>query len=293
MLSEVDLINNIEINNENQKLIIVDDSNNWMKNVCKRFNLLIISENKTNPIFKLKEDKEPKIIYDIKKISEIRIINDENILIYKMSNVLFYEFHLFYHIKFNSNVILHFPNIGNIFMYFVNLSNDESLFGQFYSYDKRNFLKILFSKKIKYQNGSCPICYENFNEDNIIKTNCSHLFCKQCITKLVNLKCPMCRQEITKLYPCKFQTNIINEMKNKISNLNKEILIITEDLRIKKFFNNDKITFRKYKYKWMNNINDKSIIFFFINSTRIMIQLATELRLGNKNLKNKTFYLFA
>ena len=56
----------------------------------------------------------------------------------------------------------------------------------------------------------CPICYDDkIKKDNIIKTNCNHLFCGICIanyldatSKLIEKKtlvCPMCRCEINTL----------------------------------------------------------------------------------------------
>ena len=45
---------------------------------------------------------------------------------------------------------------------------------------------------------TCPICLENISE-NIIKTNCSHLYCKSCFYDFLdrgNFSCPMCRENI-------------------------------------------------------------------------------------------------
>jgi hypothetical protein len=47
----------------------------------------------------------------------------------------------------------------------------------------------------------CPICYENYEKNNIIKTECGHCFCFDCVKRFTkdNKKCPMCRGEILKL----------------------------------------------------------------------------------------------
>lgn len=47
----------------------------------------------------------------------------------------------------------------------------------------------------------CPICYDEKNSttDPMVKTNCNHLFCKDCFDKVVEMcfsnmvSCPMCR----------------------------------------------------------------------------------------------------
>jgi len=290
MLSYIDLIKNIETN-KNQKLVIVD-FNGLMRNLCKFFNLLIISENKTNPIFKLK-NKEPTIIYDLIKLSEIKIINEENILIYKISQKLLSDFSIFCPIKFNFDVVFHFPNL-NIFLCNNKQSNDEFLFKQFSKYDKRNFLKLLFSKKIKFRNTDCPICYEKLNEKNLIKTNCSHYFCKNCISKLEKLSCPMCRQQIIKLYPNKIECNAINEINKKILEMNEKILLLVDDLRIKKFFHSDKIIFKK-----INNLNhfllhlkiemNKYINIFFYSYHNNFI---FKDMISYPNITNKNLYFF-
>jgi len=47
----------------------------------------------------------------------------------------------------------------------------------------------------------CPVCYENFQEKSIIKTDCGHCFCFGCVKKFTenNKNCPMCRNHISKL----------------------------------------------------------------------------------------------
>jgi hypothetical protein len=48
---------------------------------------------------------------------------------------------------------------------------------------------------------NCPVCYEAFQEKKIIKTQCGHCFCFDCITKFTKHKnnCPMCRGAILQL----------------------------------------------------------------------------------------------
>jgi hypothetical protein len=259
MLSVVELINKMETNNENQKLIIVNSEENWIRPLCKFFNLFVLSRGKICQIQK-KNLKSEKVIFDITNVKEIHMINDNNINFYRINQNLLM---LLTTNIFKYNMILNINENFNMFIYYVQSSLDDNLFKKFMKYDKRNLKKLLFSKKINFKNNNieCPICYEKLTEQNIIKTNCEHYFCKNCISKLEILKCPMCRQKITKLFTSIFVSNIINEMKKKIEILNKDVLIITSDLRIKHVFNNKKITFQKYNKYWnTNNIVD---VFFF------------------------------
>jgi len=45
----------------------------------------------------------------------------------------------------------------------------------------------------------CPICYEELFTGTIITTNCNHILCKKCHSKIMekyNPKCPMCRSNL-------------------------------------------------------------------------------------------------
>jgi len=44
----------------------------------------------------------------------------------------------------------------------------------------------------------CPICYDELNEYNTIKTDCQHCFCKDCFSKSIsyNSSCPYCRNNV-------------------------------------------------------------------------------------------------
>ena len=52
--------------------------------------------------------------------------------------------------------------------------------------------------------GECPICYENCS--NLVSTECNHLFCQSCFSKLINtinkctLPCPLCRENVKHVF---------------------------------------------------------------------------------------------
>ena len=63
----------------------------------------------------------------------------------------------------------------------------------------------------------CPVCYEMISDDKICITQCSHTFCYDCVTKVIQTteehKCPYCREKIVELsHPVCDETcaNLIN-----------------------------------------------------------------------------------
>jgi Ring finger domain len=60
-----------------------------------------------------------------------------------------------------------------------------------------SFLYKHFSKK--EENSSCPICFEDYEEDSVMTcTDCVHFFHKECLQKWIdtNSTCPICRQTV-------------------------------------------------------------------------------------------------
>lgn len=69
---------------------------------------------------------------------------------------------------------------------------------------------VELTEVIVEENEECPICLETFSNPNVegekmnaIKTECNHLFHKECIKKQIENKyeCPMCRTYL-KVHPC-------------------------------------------------------------------------------------------
>ena len=49
-------------------------------------------------------------------------------------------------------------------------------------------------------NNSCIICFNNIPKELLCKTNCNHLYCKECLDTWLNrgnIDCPMCRGDIS------------------------------------------------------------------------------------------------
>ena len=40
---------------------------------------------------------------------------------------------------------------------------------------------------------TCPVCFDEYKNNKIIKTNCNHFLCIECYEKIINEKCPTCR----------------------------------------------------------------------------------------------------
>ena len=71
------------------------------------------------------------------------------------------------------------------------------------------------SELIEDNSEECIICFDKKN--NMMKTICGHEFCKDCICKITNDLCPMCRN------------NIINDINKIKEDKNKEIIIEKEE----------------------------------------------------------------
>lgn len=62
---------------------------------------------------------------------------------------------------------------------------------------KRNIKRIYMSQEPNLR--ECSICYDIINE-NISFGNCLHFFHHECLSKVINNKCPECRCELTVKY---------------------------------------------------------------------------------------------
>jgi hypothetical protein len=80
-----------------------------------------------------------------------------------------------------------------------------------YLVNKRKYsIQTINCTKINFSNcEECPICYEQFNSENIIKTKCNHHYCIDCFNNYLNSlneKCDIspcccyCRNEIKSIY---------------------------------------------------------------------------------------------
>jgi hypothetical protein len=71
----------------------------------------------------------------------------------------------------------------------------------------------------------CPVCFETFHSNNLIKFNCNHYFCIDCVQGYVRTiqstdqtpGCPMCREKIT--HVSMSQPNIYNDLSNTVCKL--------------------------------------------------------------------------
>lgn len=61
------------------------------------------------------------------------------------------------------------------------------------------------------ENDECCICLE---KDNLWKTSCNHIVCKNCIPQMKNKICPMCRKNLLK------EINQLIQEKNNIEQVN-------------------------------------------------------------------------
>jgi hypothetical protein len=71
---------------------------------------------------------------------------------------------------------------------------------------KINEIKTCYTCKTNKQINECPICFDIYNGENDVYTNCNHSFCTECIKKHLDTfldkpvpTCPICRTDITQL----------------------------------------------------------------------------------------------
>jgi hypothetical protein len=76
----------------------------------------------------------------------------------------------------------------------------------------------------------CPICFDPVPKTDIVATNCNHLFCKMCITSVVNhsishtINCSLCRTRITN-YDFQTEDNRYEIMNLLVSQGNKKTVL--------------------------------------------------------------------
>ena len=147
-------------------------------------------------------------------------LEEDNIL--NLSSSFFYYLSRLYNKKIG--------NDGDILLEYICLqravecNNESSIFGSIICYYRRNKAFNLLNNE-KYEkalegivaikdsegygedNSLCPICFDQ--KRNIICLPCKHLFCQNCISKIMNKrKCPICRGSII--------ITFLTEIKNKI-----------------------------------------------------------------------------
>jgi hypothetical protein len=72
---------------------------------------------------------------------------------------------------------------------------------------KYNFATTVetLEKKVQDKKCDCSICFENLEKDKFVKLGCNHEFCSDCLlgtiktTKSNNLRCALCRSDITNI----------------------------------------------------------------------------------------------
>ena len=78
----------------------------------------------------------------------------------------------------------------------------------------------------------CTICLENLNDTVNTKLNCNHIFCINCIKKLINnhdsnkeIKCPLCRIDIKYFTENNMVNNILYLKNNRLVQIRNNICI--------------------------------------------------------------------
>lgn len=97
-------------------------------------------------------------------------------------------------IYYRGNGVLDTTEIEEINIY--DTMKDESIIKLLENYSENN--EILLNNNKKF---SCRICFDDkFISGDVIKLRCSHIYCKECISKWCRIKneCPLCRKRLIK-----------------------------------------------------------------------------------------------
>ena len=57
--------------------------------------------------------------------------------------------------------------------------------------------KHLYINRYYIEIKDCCICYENIDKTNEIPLECGHIFHKNCLIKIINKECPLCKKEFS------------------------------------------------------------------------------------------------
>jgi hypothetical protein len=86
-------------------------------------------------------------------------------------------------------------------------------------------IEIMFHADVEWNNKICSICHEKLKKNNVLETECGHVYCVDCIsqyisnvqhqyiTELKKIKCPYCRGNVHTFYTNTFAN--FNIIKNK------------------------------------------------------------------------------
>ena len=124
------------------------------------------------------------------------------------------------------------------------------------------------SIKINPSDNQCPICFEDCDPTILIKTNCNHSFCENCLNdwlKQSKYSCPLCREdiqsyhknnEITRILPIIIKESVENLRINNIPVINIINLLIYKNYKYKIYIMLS-LGFNIYSVIMRNNLNYK------------------------------------
>ena len=96
----------------------------------------------------------------------------------------------------------------------------------------------------------CPICYDEMNESNTIKTDCNHKYHKDCLNAWTEKhnSCPICRKKIRNSYILD-DYEFLQELEDEEHNLRMQRLsqiLFQEHIRMQRLSRRRQIRIRKY-----------------------------------------------
>jgi hypothetical protein len=175
--------------------------------VCAKFEINTINYVKTIILEKI--EKEKYVLIWKQKINRLNLREMLNFYHYLMDNYVVHDI-----LPENSTS----TDIRN-YLCGLQTGEQESIFNEYYNFYVDESINKIFvnenvlPKKISMilcndekcnKDDDCAVCLELLNNDIIVKTNCSHHFCCNCLYKInknatEQIPCPICREEIKDL----------------------------------------------------------------------------------------------
>jgi len=139
-------------------------------------------------LFQMSNEEQKNCLqnYSIRKIKIISVILDLKIMNTKLENIE----------NITNSLLLRRLQLNEVVMFMQNLENIHI--------QEEEISQILITKNsnaINEESNDCPICFNTYSKEEIYKTNCNHVFCKECMTNHLEISkscnCPICRIKIT------------------------------------------------------------------------------------------------
>ena len=236
IIDSASMINFIKDNYAFELLMTLEANNKWIhmdkmptihNNYISIFKFILSNSGIAFPLY-----ENSKIIY----LNNIMYVFDDNV----KNNINIKEKSVFVKSGKLENGIKNYADKSKIninkFYEITNILYENTISRQKYV----NMMDII-GMNVEFNNLKCSICYNIFNQEEVLFTKCGHYYCVECILENLeyNNDCPLCRRSITikSLHYVDDECNNdkANELLKTIKNINGKVYIYINLLKSKKY----------------------------------------------------------